>query len=170
MEAAHGNHKGAVGLSVNGRDEMIDAPMLRQVRVLNPIPRNSFFIANIAFVAVIGATNHSTRKAGRVTHLALQLTNVSIGILVSRANMGAGCREETGTAHRVQPNSSIGMFSGFRATVSRPLVARASNPLGHFSFPLCQLLEVCRLVVMRCNCRLISASVYGCTAITRRKP
>lgn len=33
MGSAHGSHKGAIGLSVNGRDEMVDAPMLRQVRV-----------------------------------------------------------------------------------------------------------------------------------------
>jgi len=32
MEAAYSDRKGAVGLSVNGRDEMIDAPMLRQAR------------------------------------------------------------------------------------------------------------------------------------------
>lgn len=35
LESAHDGHKGAVGLSVNGRDEMIDAPMLRQVRVIH---------------------------------------------------------------------------------------------------------------------------------------
>ena len=39
MESAHNSHKGAVGLSVNGRDEMIDAPMLRQVRVFVGHPR-----------------------------------------------------------------------------------------------------------------------------------
>ncbi|KAF9651339.1 beta subunit of citrate lyase [Thelephora ganbajun] len=32
MEAAHSSHKGAVSLLVNGRDEMIDAPMLRQAQ------------------------------------------------------------------------------------------------------------------------------------------
>lgn len=32
MESAHGSHKGAIGLSVNGRDEMIDTPMLRQAQ------------------------------------------------------------------------------------------------------------------------------------------
>lgn len=49
MESAHNNHKGAVGLSVNGRDEMIDAPMLRQARQIIqhakqaglPIPNSS---------------------------------------------------------------------------------------------------------------------------------
>jgi len=40
MEEAHSSHKGAVGLLVNGQDEMIDAPMLRQVGVLYSIPRN----------------------------------------------------------------------------------------------------------------------------------
>ena len=45
---------------------------------------------------------------------------------------------------------------------SRPLVARASDRLRHFSFALCQLFEVCRLVVMRSHCWLNPVSAYEC--------
>ncbi|KAF9778704.1 citrate lyase beta subunit [Thelephora terrestris] len=68
MESAHSSHKGAVGLFVNGRDEMIDAPMLRQVRVFAR-PPPEMIKANS--VAKIGPANHSTRKASRTTHRAL---------------------------------------------------------------------------------------------------
>ena len=45
---------------------------------------------------------------------------------------------------------------------SRPLVPRASDRLGHFSFALCQLFEVCRLVVMRSHCWLNPVSACEC--------
>lgn len=72
MESAHGSHKGAVGLSVNGRDEMVDAPMLRQVRIIHRQPE----MINTTFVTTIGSTDHATRKASRVTHSAICLITV----------------------------------------------------------------------------------------------
>lgn len=85
MEAAHTGHRGAVGLSVNGRDEMIDAPMLKQVRILVPL-RNLLPIVNAAFIIVIGATNHLARKGSRVTHPILQLINVNVEMSINKAN------------------------------------------------------------------------------------
>jgi len=85
MEVAHSSHKGAVGLSVNGRDEMIDAPMLRQVRDPYSTPQNWLAIVATTLFDTIGATNHSTRKASRVTHL--QLIDINVKVSVSNANM-----------------------------------------------------------------------------------
>ena len=73
MESAHNSHKGAIGLSVNGRDEMIDAPMLRQVRshaLHRPV------MINTTFVVAIGPECHSARNASRVARSALYLINV----------------------------------------------------------------------------------------------
>ena len=88
MEAAHSNRKGAVGLSVNGRDEMIDAPMLRQVRGLCLTPASLVTTNN--FVA-IGTTNHPACKESRVTHSATQLINVDTRTTMRKASVKAKC-------------------------------------------------------------------------------
>lgn len=86
MEAAHSNHRGAVGLSMNGRDEMIDAPMLRQVKVLC---LTLALLVKVNDFAVIGNTNHPTRKKSRVTHPAVQLINVNTRMSASKVNAKA---------------------------------------------------------------------------------
>lgn len=88
MEAAHSNHKGAIGLLVNGRDEMIDAPMLRQVRVL------CLTLASLMTVnklVAIGTTNHPARKESWVTHSATQLINVDTRTVMRKAGVKAKC-------------------------------------------------------------------------------
>jgi len=86
MEAAHTGHKGAVGLSVNGRNEMIDAPMLKQVKFLHHT-QELLAMVNTTFVVVTGATNHSTCKASRVIHPTLKLIDVNTEISINKAHI-----------------------------------------------------------------------------------
>jgi hypothetical protein len=89
MEAAYSDRKGAVGLSVNGRDEMIDAPMLRQVRVLCLALAQLVTVNNFV---VVGKTNHPARKKSWATHPIPQLINANTRTSVGKVNVKAKFR------------------------------------------------------------------------------
>jgi len=131
MEIAHSSHKGAVGLLVNGRDEMIDAPMLRQVRDPYSIPRSWLAIVRTTPLNTAGATNHSTRKASRVTHL--QLININVEVSVSNGNMKAGRRANLDSPTR---NAMESTLEDLNDSVTTPGGRSFRSPWAFFFHPL----------------------------------